>query len=122
MNPIVINLQAAGIRRQLAEARQPTEDIDAIDPRLLVTECVAEQLVNQAQLAARVHAAIGALPVGHREVLALVDLEGCTHADVSGILAIPIGTVMSRLCRARAALRDSLADMRSAPPALRQVK
>jgi RNA polymerase sigma-70 factor (ECF subfamily) len=108
--------------RDHLRGRRPTEDIGTIDPHLLVTQCIAEQAVSRAQLAMRVHAAIGELPVGQREVLALVDLKGCTYAEVSSILAIPIGTVMSRLFRARATLRDTLADMRSAPPALRQVK
>jgi RNA polymerase sigma-70 factor (ECF subfamily) len=37
-----------------------------------------------------------------------VDLEGFSHAEVGQILELPIGTVMSRLCRAREALRSRL--------------
>ena len=48
------------------------------------------------------------LPIGQCEVLTLVDLEEFSYAEVSAILGIPIGTVMSRLCRARQALKKEL--------------
>ena len=40
--------------------------------------------------------------------MTLVDLEGFSYNEVSNILDIPIGTVMSRLCRARNALKERL--------------
>jgi RNA polymerase sigma-70 factor (ECF subfamily) len=57
-------------------------------------------------------------------VLTLVDLEEFGYAEVAGILGIPVGTVMSRLSRARAALKDLLnqAMARQTAPALRRVK
>ena len=66
------------------------------------------------QLAARVRAEIGRLPLGQRQVVTLVDLEGFSYAEVSEILEVPIGTVMSRLCRAREALRPRLMDFAAA--------
>ena len=62
------------------------------------------------QLAARVRAEIERLPLAQRQVVTLVDLEGFSYAEVSEILEVPIGTVMSRLCRAREALRLRLMD------------
>ena len=45
--------------------------------------------------------AIAALPHEQRAVLALVALEGLSYKDAAAVLEIPIGTVMSRLARAR---------------------
>lgn len=50
------------------------------------------------------------LPDEQREVLLLVGLEQMTYEETSGVLGIPIGTVMSRLSRARGRLRTLLAD------------
>ena len=66
------------------------------------------------QLAARVRAEVERLPLGQRQVVTLVDLEGFSYAEVGEILALPIGTVMSRLCRAREALRARLMDFAAA--------
>jgi len=69
----------------------------------------------------RVRTAIAALPLGQRQVVTLVDLEEFSYAEVADIMAIPIGTVMSRLCRAREALRGLLKPA-AAEPRLRSVK
>jgi RNA polymerase sigma-70 factor (ECF subfamily) len=53
--------------------------------------------------------ALEALPLEHRTVLLLAVVEGFTCREVSEILAVPIGTVMSRLSRARQSLREKLA-------------
>ena len=49
--------------------------------------------------------AIAELPVAYREVLLLCDVEEMSYKEIAEALAIPIGTVMSRISRARAALR-----------------
>lgn len=98
--------------RDHLRALRPTEDIDAIDEQWLATEQGPEEAASQGELAAHVRAAVQRLPLGQREVVALVDLEECSYAEVAAILGIPMGTVMSRLCRARAALRQSLAGTR----------
>ena len=53
-------------------------------------------------------AALARLPVEQREPLLLVTLEQLSYAECAEVLRIPIGTVMSRISRARAALRDLL--------------
>ncbi|HKW87849.1 MAG TPA: sigma-70 family RNA polymerase sigma factor [Candidatus Acidoferrales bacterium] len=58
---------------------------------------------------AEVSQALGRLSAEHRTVLLLGVVEGFTCRDISGILRVPIGTVMSRLSRARQALRTQLA-------------
>lgn len=53
--------------------------------------------------------AIEQLPVPFREVLLLADVEEMSYQEIAEALSIPIGTVMSRLARARAAVRKTLA-------------
>ncbi|HEV2301079.1 MAG TPA: sigma-70 family RNA polymerase sigma factor [Stellaceae bacterium] len=63
--------------------------------------------------------AIARLPEGQRKVVLLVGLEGATYDEAAALLALPVGTVRSRLSRARDALRRhlGLAD-ELAPPRL----
>jgi len=70
-----------------------------------------EEARSSAELVLRVRHAMGELPLGQRQVMTLVDLEGCSYAEVGEILEIPVGTVMSRLCRARDALRKRLSGL-----------
>jgi RNA polymerase sigma-70 factor (ECF subfamily) len=53
-------------------------------------------------------AAIEALPVHFREVLLLCEVEEMSYQEIGEALSIPVGTVMSRLSRARKALRESM--------------
>ena len=53
--------------------------------------------------------ALAALPLEQREVLLLIGLEEFSYEEAAGILGIPLGTVMSRLSRARERLRALLA-------------
>ena len=55
-------------------------------------------------------ASLAALPHDFRDVLVLVDLGDFSYNDTAQILGIPVGTVMSRLHRARRILKQSLAD------------
>ncbi len=64
--------------------------------------------------------ALDGLPAEQREVLLLVALEGLRYQEAATILGIPVGTVMSRLARARQQLRQQLAQERDGP--LRRVK
>jgi len=52
--------------------------------------------------------AIANLSVKHRQVIALIDLDGLTYQEAADMLGVPPGTVMSRLHRARARVRDHL--------------
>ena len=62
-----------------------------------------EQLLQQHTID-RVRAAIEQLPVDYREVLILRELEGLSYKEIAAVIGAPIGTVMSRLARARARL------------------
>nr|WP_255682847.1 RNA polymerase sigma factor [Dyella sp. 2HG41-7] len=52
--------------------------------------------------------ALAALPPDHREVVALVLVEGMSYSEAADVLEVPVGTVTSRLARARATLQDHL--------------
>jgi RNA polymerase sigma-70 factor (ECF subfamily) len=60
-----------------------------------------EALVIQQQDVERVRRALEALPADFREVLVLRELEGLSYKEIATVVDIPIGTVMSRLARAR---------------------
>lgn len=60
-----------------------------------------------------VQRALEQLPVTHREVLLLCEVEEMSYQEIAATLAIPMGTVMSRLSRARGALRDAVRGMQS---------
>ncbi len=103
--------------------QKETENIDDlvfVDERTPVTE------IEQMSVVDIVRAAIATLPVGQCQVITLVDLEDMSYAEVADKLQIPIGTVMSRLCRGRNQLADKLMEFRSPPQqaktVLRRVK
>ena len=89
--------------------RIDAEDVDEIAGELACLAPGPEQLHAASQLVRRVRAAVARLPLGQREAVTLVDLGEFSYADAAEILDIPVGTVMSRLCRARQALREMLA-------------
>ncbi|CAK14901.1 sigma-70 family RNA polymerase sigma factor [Pseudomonas entomophila] len=65
--------------------------------------------------------AFAKLSAEQRALLLLVSVEGLSYKEAAEALGIPIGTVMSRLSRARAALRE-LTEGKPTPPALRRLK
>jgi RNA polymerase sigma-70 factor, ECF subfamily len=87
-----------------------SRDMVDIDDVPLECDVTPEHEQQQHQIVSEVRGAIATLPLGQRQVLTLVDLEGCSYIEVSNILGVPVGTVMSRLCRARRALKASLLD------------
>ena len=56
-----------------------------------------------------VHAALGELSMEHRQILVLREIDGCRYDEIAEILDLPVGTVRSRLFRARLEMRDLLA-------------
>ena len=68
-------------------------------------------------LLAQVRERVAALPEEQRLVLALVSVEGLSYREAAERLAVPIGTVMSRLARARRRLFDLLGDAPGEAPA-----
>ena len=94
-----------------------TVEIDSEDaiPVLPVTSVTSESLLIARSRKNAVQNAIEQLPVIFREVLLLCDVEDASYREISEILSIPIGTVMSRLARARKAVRESVLSVPQAP-------
>jgi len=67
-----------------------------------------EEEFLQTVLHGDVDRALKALPLVFREAVILADLEGLSYKEIAQVLGCPIGTVMSRLSRGRALLRESL--------------
>lgn len=87
--------------------RQQREVID-IDEIELRHEDTPEKIKQTQDMVDNVRQCIAKLPEGQRQVVTLVNLEGFSYAEVAEILEIPVGTVMSRLSRARSMLAASL--------------
>ena len=81
--------------------------IDPATPETVLIERTNSQMMQRA---------IDELPVHFRETLLLCEVEGMTYREIAEILSVPIGTVMSRLARARKALRESLCEKLSLNP------
>jgi RNA polymerase sigma factor (sigma-70 family) len=109
---IVHNVFVSAKRRQAAETRRN----DRFAQTLLATiDPEQEEHLRLAEIA-RDYAA---LPDSQRAVMHLIAIEGFSYQATAELLNIPIGTVMSRLSRARAALREGQKDGRG--PGLRLV-
>jgi RNA polymerase sigma-70 factor (ECF subfamily) len=79
------------------------DDLELADPR-------GDADPHAALLARELYGAIAALPEDYREVIALVDVAGLSYKETARALRIPMGTVMSRLHRARARVVEALGD------------
>ena len=67
-----------------------------------------ETALIEAADSASVHAAIDALPLAFKETLVMREINGLSYREISEATSVPIGTVMSRLARARALLIERL--------------
>ena len=97
---IMLNLFRDCIRR-----KKETVDIDDVQ---LFSSADPQQHVANLDNAQLLRYCLQKLGEKHRNVITMVDLMGFTYEEVSMALEIPIGTVMSRLCRGRTLLRQLL--------------
>lgn len=110
---ILHNLSVTQARRRLARPAVPIDNIS--DEQLQLQPRQDEHLSTQDLILA-----VGQLPEEQRAVLLLVSVEDLSYAEAARVLDIPLGTVMSRLSRAREKLRRCV-EGESYPP-LRRVK
>lgn len=110
-------LKNAFINEYRKKSKQPNkvdyEDIvsyhDSEDVKLVGSLDLREEIF-QGMLGDEVTKAINSLPVDFRTVILLCDIEGFTYEEIAKIIDIPIGTVRSRLHRARQMLKELLED------------
>lgn len=94
--------QPSKIDYQEVESTYNTEDTEVSGTIDLRTESVQDLIGDE------VATSLNSLPVDFRTVIILCDIEGFTYEEMAKILDIPIGTVRSRLHRARNLLKDKL--------------
>jgi RNA polymerase sigma-70 factor (ECF subfamily) len=80
---------------------------EALEGAADIVQPTPEQSAVTQESGAALAEASAALPLGYREVLILRELEDMSYRDIARVVDIPIGTVMSRLARARALLQRS---------------
>lgn len=105
MYRIAQNIHIDGTRA--ARRRGTAIDVDA--PHGIAGSDGRETVENRSQLSAA-QRALQALPDDQRAVFALVVIEGRSYRDTAEALEVPVGTVMSRLARARARIASSLGE------------
>ena len=102
--------------RRLGEA-STTVPLDEDTPEVEDGALGPEDLLLQKASGQEVREALDALPVELREVVVLRELEGLSYKEMAEVTQLPIGTVMSRLARARARLRRGLQERLRGGPA-----
>lgn len=96
---MALNIHRNGLRTSAARHIHVAYDEADLSPHALPS---AEQGLEAMEMLRRVDA----LPPEQREVLLLVVIDGLSYAEAASVLDIPIGTVMSRISRARASLNQ----------------
>ena len=104
LHRIAVNAALDIIRR-----RPPA--LDPLDAAAAVTTESVDRMVEQRELQRAIHRAIASLPPDQRVAVVLRDVQGFSYGVISAVLQVPVGTVRSRLSRARDALRHALADL-----------
>lgn len=100
LTQILANLYRDQFRRPAPETGLEDDSLAAPDD--------PEHAVDRTQLIVRTREAIEMLKDDQRQVLTLVDIAEFSYADTATILDVPVGTVMSRLSRARRRMREIL--------------
>jgi RNA polymerase sigma-70 factor (ECF subfamily) len=88
-------------------------DLEGEDEALPTMKETPESILVQRSDWQLMQQALEQLPVAFREVLVLCEVEEMSYQEIAATLAIPMGTVMSRLSRARRALRAGVIKMQS---------
>ena len=93
-------------RRQ--RVRQSTDFVETVHGEDTVTPSPEQRAIDR-DTRRRVRLAVERLTPEYREVIVLREFEGLTYKEIADVVGTPVGTVMSRLSRARAQLQAALA-------------
>lgn len=100
------------LRRRRRQPASPLDDLPGADhddgPNLQSPTPTPEHLVQQSELNQAIQDCIGALGDDHRAALVLCDVEGYSYGEIASQAGVALGTVKSRLSRARRQVRDCL--------------
>ena len=86
-------------------------DVDAMPAAVAHMQAVSEGIADvfdQIDVRPAIEAAVHALPEPHHSILVMIDLEEMTYEEAATVLGVPVGTVRSRLYRARRQVQEAL--------------
>jgi RNA polymerase sigma-70 factor (ECF subfamily) len=106
-------------RRPTTPLEPTTEDGDEVEtPRWLADPNASpEEQLDQAELEHAIQHCLENLPTNFRVVVVLADIQGLNYTEVAAVVKKPLGTIKSRLARARLRLRECLQSFRELLPA-----
>jgi RNA polymerase sigma-70 factor (ECF subfamily) len=87
------------------QARHRRRDVELDPAGEVAAPDTPETIVNRRFLQSEVRDALDALPAAFREVIVLREIEGLSYSEMAALLNCPVGTIMSRLARARLVLK-----------------
>jgi RNA polymerase sigma-70 factor (ECF subfamily) len=106
---IAVNLALSERRRRRPTLRlHNARDGTSLDPPYVSAESEPSAPLERAERDAMIHDALLALAPDHRAVVIMKEFDGLHYDEIAATLGIPVGTVRSRLHRARCELRDRL--------------
>lgn len=113
---IVRNTCMDWLRQNRPGELEPLDDFDederaAIEPHAPSGD-EPDVLASRHDDSTRINRALAALAPAFREAIVLRELEDLSYREIAGVTGVPVGTVMSRLSRARSLLRQALAEPR----------
>jgi len=120
---IITNICYDELRRR---KRRPTTPLEPLDDNQEEVESPSwlsdpgetpEETTERNELSKAIQLCLGNLPIEFREVVILVDVQEMDYAEAASVIRTPVGTVKSRLARARVRMRDCMQNYRELLPA-----
>lgn len=113
---IVRNRARDVLRRRRRRPVEPLESAEGTPRPEAIDRSPGPELgAERRELQRRVWRALAALTPAQREILVLRDYQDLSYEEIAGVLRVPLGTVMSRLHRARKSLRERLENAAGGP-------